>query len=109
MAKLRRVLYRFYWKAEAALVPGLRSSQYAYYETLRALVSGKIWLDLGCGHQVFADWMSQEQADVLGRCHEVFGIDLDWAGLRAHPGISNKAIGDLAKLPFACESVEVVS
>ena len=106
---VRRAFYRFYTKAEARLVPGLTSSQYKYYETVRSLVGGKIWLDLGCGHQVFADWMAKEQADVLDRCRKVFGIDLDWAGLRAHPGIANKTFGDLTELPFAAASVELVS
>jgi ubiquinone/menaquinone biosynthesis C-methylase UbiE len=109
MSWLRRSLYRFYEKAEAILAPGLTSSQYGYYQTLRGLVDGKIWLDLGCGHQVFADWMGKEQAEVLGRCRRIFGIDLDWTGLRAHRGISNKTFGNLTELPFAGGSVEVVT
>lgn len=109
MSWLRSGLRRFYWKAEAILTPGLTSSQYGYYKTLRRLVGGKIWLDLGCGHQVFADWMSKEQAEVLERCHRVFGIDLDWTGLRAHLGITDKTFGNLAELPFASGSVELVT
>src|SRR4051794_9723202 len=108
MSGLRKALYRFYGKAEAALVPGLTSSQYGYYEMLRGLVAGKVWLDLGCGHQVFADWMGKEQDEVLKLCRQVYGIDLDWIGLRAHPGIANKVYGDLSKLPFASESIELV-
>ncbi|HEY6989538.1 MAG TPA: class I SAM-dependent methyltransferase [Bryobacteraceae bacterium] len=109
MSQLRSYLYRFYEKAEAILVPGLTSSQYTYYETLRRLVRGKIWLDLGCGHQVFTSWMVKEQAEVLGLCQTVFGIDLDWAGLRTHGGISNKVFGNLAELPFADGSMELVT
>jgi ubiquinone/menaquinone biosynthesis C-methylase UbiE len=109
MGRLRSSLYRFYEKAEAILVPGLTSSQYGYYKVLRRLVDGKIWLDLGCGHQVFADWMAKEQSEVLSRCRRVFGIDLDWSGLRTHPGISNKTFGDLAELPFADGTVELVT
>ena len=109
MSRLRRSLYKFYEKAEAILVPGLTSSQYGYYKVLRRLVSGKTWLDLGCGHQVFADWMVKEQAEVLGNCRTVFGIDLDWIGLRTHPGISNKTFGDLTALPFADGTMELVT
>ncbi len=97
MGMLRQFVYRMYWKAEAAIVPGLRSSQYCYSEKLRPLVRGKIWLDLGCGHQVFADWMTKEQAEVVAGCRTAYGIDLDWTGLRAHPAISNKVFGDLAQ------------
>jgi len=106
---LRRLLYRFYWKAEKAIVPGLTSSQYCYYDKLRSLVPGKVWLDLGCGHQVFADWMTKEQSEVIRSSARVYGIDLDWAGLRAHPGISNKVFGDLSSLPFKADSMDVVS
>jgi ubiquinone/menaquinone biosynthesis C-methylase UbiE len=98
-----------YWKAESALVPGLRSSQYCYYEKLRPLVPGKVWLDLGCGHQVFGDWMTKEQAEVVESSKKAYGIDLDWKGLRAHPDISNKIYGDLARLPLKDGSIDVVS
>lgn len=109
MHTIRELIYRMYWRAESAIVPGLRSSQYCYYEKLRPLVRGKVWLDLGCGHQVFADWMAKEQAEVVQGCKTAYGIDLDWAGLRAHPDISNKVYGDLAQLPFEGASMDVVS
>ncbi|MGA8029545.1 MAG: class I SAM-dependent methyltransferase [Bryobacteraceae bacterium] len=105
----RRLLYRAYWKAEAAIVPGLTSSQYGYYKKLRSLIPDKTWLDLGCGHQVFADWMTNEQAEIIASCRTAYGIDLDWTGLKAHPAISNKVFGDLAHLPFEAECVDVVS
>lgn len=109
MASIRKHLFKAYWQVESALVPGLTTSQHAYYLKLRELAPRKIWLDLGCGHQVFAEWMEKEQAEVLASCREVFGIDLDWAGLKGHQGIRNKVFGDLGALPFADASVELVS
>jgi ubiquinone/menaquinone biosynthesis C-methylase UbiE len=109
MPSLRELLYRFYWKAEASIVPGLTSSQYCYYRKLRWLLPGRIWLDLGCGHQVFAEWMAKEQSEVIASSAEVHGIDLDWESLRAHTGISNKVFGDLSSLPFKTDSIDVVS
>ncbi len=106
---LRNLLYRAYWKAESVLAPGLTSSQSGYYHKLRALVPGKEWLDLGCGHQVFADWMTKEQSEVIASSNRVYGIDLDWTGLRRHPEISNKIFGDLVSLPFRDASFDVVS
>jgi SAM-dependent methyltransferase len=53
--------------------------------------------------------MGREQAEVLGLCRRVFGIDLDWTGLQAHRKILNKTFGNLAELPFATGSVEVVT
>ncbi len=109
MGTFRNLVYRMYWKAETAIVPGLRSSQFCYCEKLRPLVRGAVWLDLGCGHQVFADWMTKEQAELIGGCKTAYGIDLDWIALRAHLDISNKVFGDLAGLPFEGASMDVVS
>jgi len=107
---LRPALYRWYWQAEKRITPRLRSSQYAYYERLRdALHEGSRWLDLGCGHQVFGEWMTREQQEVVGRSRAVFGIDLDWEGLRRHAAIPNRVSGDLQHLPFQTGSCDVVS
>lgn len=106
---LRNLLFRAYWKAEKLITPGLTSSQVCYYRKLKELVPGKDWLDLGCGHQVFADWMTKEQSEVITSSKSVYGIDLDWTGLKAHPEISNKIFGDLAALPFRDEAFDVVS
>jgi SAM-dependent methyltransferase len=107
---LRRALYKFYFRAEKILTPRLRSSQYAYYDALRAqLGPASRWLDLGCGHQVFADWMTREQADVVSRSGMVAGIDLDWEGLRKHPAIDRRVFGDLTRLPFPAGHWTVVS
>ena len=102
-------LYHAYWGIEQKLVPGLRSTQYDYAEQLISLLDGKRWLDLGCGHQVFPDWMRDEQARVLRSAGRITGIDLDWEGLRKHPGIRDKVFGDLQRLPFAAGSFDVVS
>jgi SAM-dependent methyltransferase len=109
VADLRTFLFKSYWKAEAFVVPGLASSQYCYYKKLRPIVQDRIWVDLGCGHQVFADWMTAEQSQVLSSCRRAFGVDLDWDGLKAHPGITNKIFADLGHLPIQSNSVEVVS
>ena len=107
---IRSALYRFYYRAETLIARGLRSSQYAYYEKLRsALSKTSRWLDLGCGHQVFADWMTGEQQQVIENSGTVVGIDLDWPGLRQHAGIQKKIFGDLTHLPFRSSSFDVVS
>jgi SAM-dependent methyltransferase len=110
MAGVRRALFHFYWKLEQWLVPGLSSSQNAYYKQVAGLMSkSPVWLDVGCGHQVFADWMTREQDEVIGKSRHVFGIDLDWEGMRKHPSIHDKVMGNLAFLPFASGSFDVVS
>ena len=109
MAGLRTLLFQSYWKAEALLVPGLASSQYCYYKKLLPLVQDRIWMDLGCGHQVFADWMNAEQTQVLSACRRAFGVDLDWTGLQTHPGIADKIFADLTQIPVRAGCMEIVS
>jgi ubiquinone/menaquinone biosynthesis C-methylase UbiE len=110
MRGARAVLYKLYWKAEKLIVPGLRSSQYAYYETLRARLNDRPrWLDLGCGHQVFADWMLLEQAEVMSRARPVVGLDYDHQSLRKHTALSCKVAGDLRRLPFPDGSFDLAT
>jgi SAM-dependent methyltransferase len=107
---LRTTLYNFYFRAEKVIAPSLRSSQYAYYDALRAqLGPSSRWLDLGCGHQVIADWMTHEQDAVVAQSKLVAGIDLDWDGLRKHAGIKRRVFGDLSRLPFSSGSWDVIS
>jgi ubiquinone/menaquinone biosynthesis C-methylase UbiE len=107
---VRRILYKFYWSIEQRIVPGLRPTQYAYFETLlRVLRKDDDWLDLGCGHQVFGGWMMREQAQAISACRHIYGMDLDWNGLRAHAGIRDKIYGNLGQLPVRSCSVDIVT
>jgi SAM-dependent methyltransferase len=107
---LRASLYRFYFRAEKRITPNLRSSQYAYYDALRTQLTGSPrWLDMGCGHQVFADWMTGEEQTVIGQSALAAGIDLDWDGLRNHKGLDRRVFGDLRRLPFQTGAWDVVS
>jgi hypothetical protein len=61
---VRTLAYKFYWKIEQKIVPGLRSAQYHYQEAVSAAMPpGGRWLDLGCGHQVFAEWMLTQERE----------------------------------------------
>lgn len=102
-------LYRAYWATERVLLPGARSTQQEYFHSLAPLVRDKDWLDIGCGHSVFWPWMEREEREVTEGARSVVGIDLDWAGLRAHRGIQCKAFASGCELPFADESFDVVS
>lgn len=107
---LRKRLYRFYWRLEKMIFPALRSSQYVYYEALKYwLPPGCRWLDLGCGHQVFASWMRAEELDLINRSQHVFGVDLDVDGMKKHQSIHNRMVGNLECLPFPDASMEMVT
>jgi len=64
MGQLRQILFKFYFRAERLLTPGLRNAQYAYRETLKEKLSADtLWLDIGCGRRLFPDWMPGGQAE----------------------------------------------
>jgi ubiquinone/menaquinone biosynthesis C-methylase UbiE len=107
---MRRFLYRVYWKLEALLVPGLASSQYSYFNRLMPLLKNHpVWLDLGCGHQIFAEWMAREQAQAAAAAKRIVGIDLAVPSMRQHPALSGRVMGRLETLPFADQSFDIVT
>jgi SAM-dependent methyltransferase len=107
---MRRALYRIYCRLERRLAPGLRYSQHAFAEALQSEIGERpVWLDLGCGHQLFPDWMRDQQSRVLSRTRWVVGIDLDLASLRAHTAYRDKALASGYQLPFATKSFDLVS
>lgn len=103
-------LYSFYWRLERKIVPGNTSSQNVYFRELkRFLPEQPVWLDLGCGHQLFAEWLMAEQNEMVKRSKQLVGIDLDRAGLIRHAGLRDKVEGSLERLPFRDAAFDVVT
>jgi SAM-dependent methyltransferase len=99
-----------YWALEKRIVPGLRSSQYAYYEAVRAQTASRpVWLDVGCGHQVFASWMDKEEAEVTRAAAMVVGMDFDLPSLKKHATIRRVLVGDLSAAPFASGVFDLIT
>jgi len=113
MVVLRPAFERFYAAAKNVLVPGLRSSQFAYKDTLYLRVNQDTrWLDLGCGHQIFPKWMptaDQDQLDISSACEVLVGIDYDFRSLQQHRGLKHKIRGDIERLPFKDQSFDLVT
>jgi ubiquinone/menaquinone biosynthesis C-methylase UbiE len=106
----RSLAYKFYWKVEQKIVPGLKSSQYHYQEAVSGgVLPGGRWLDLGCGHQVFAEWMIEEEREVVSRAGFFAGIDVDVPGIRGHRSLHNPVLGNLTMLPFSDGAFEIVT
>lgn len=106
----RQWLMRCYWKLERRIVPGLRSSQYAYYETIRSRLNGqRTWLDLGCGHHMFASWMEEEQADLMARAGMIVGIDYDQPSLKKNASIRHLAVADVRHAPLRSGMFELIT
>jgi 2-polyprenyl-3-methyl-5-hydroxy-6-metoxy-1,4-benzoquinol methylase len=94
-------LRRQYRKLEQIIVPGLRYSTYEYCDQVTAAAGQDIvWLDIGCGHQAFAPWMRSEQQKAYSKCRGVYGIDLDFEGLKKHTDLKNKVLASGNTIPF---------
>jgi ubiquinone/menaquinone biosynthesis C-methylase UbiE len=101
---------KVYWVLEKALYPSLRFSQYHYYETLKRVIPQSCdWLDLGCGHQMFASWMARQEQELTQRSRKLMGIDVDWEGLKQNTILSGRVLGNLEALPFHSTSFDVAT
>lgn len=107
---LRKTLFRFGGKLQRAIVPGLRDSQYVYKDIVESYLEGRrCWLELGCGHHVFGEWMVREQGEVLARASSVVGLDYEFDSVRKHKSIHKKAVGDVYRLPLKSGSFDLVT
>ncbi len=107
----RSLCRSFYGKAVEAIFPGgLRNAQYSFHNLLlNRMPVRPAWLDLGCGHAFFGDWMTQESETAAALAAGIVGIDLDFASLRKHSRLDHRVIGDGGALPFAPESFDLVT
>ena len=108
---IRRILVKAYYRSLRFLCPGLRNSQFAYREMLEDLVTPHTrWLDLGCGHQFFPEWMpdsKQMQVQLLGRAAYAVGIDpVDY---RPHVAGLHKIAATVEQLPFPDNSFSLIT
>ncbi len=113
MENLRKKLFRFYYRAEGILAPGLRNAQFAYLELLKTrLALDTRWLDIGCGRRLFPEWMpdaEKEQAALQTLMKATFGLDPDIASLRDNRFVRYRVVGDSGSLPFADMSFDLLT
>ena len=107
---MRKRLYALYAQLERRIHPKLRYSQNHYRDLLDAVVPENCdWLDLGCGHQMFASWMEKESHDLAARSRRLVGLDRDLLGLKKNTVIHDAVFGDIEALPFESDSFDIVT
>lgn len=107
---LRERLYSLYRFFQRRITPGLQFSQYIYQQVLEAQVSpGSRWLDVGCGHQLLPPWRLQEERELVARPQRIIGLDPHFPSLLNHRTIALRVNADVARLPFADESFDLVT
>ena len=94
-----------------ALHLDMTHAQKHYARALSSLVTaGDKWLDIGCGRQILPAWvMNQERQRALAsKASLLVGMDVDEAILK-HPLLDARVIGKGEKLPFACETFDLLT
>ncbi|MEW6209036.1 MAG: class I SAM-dependent methyltransferase [Acidobacteriota bacterium] len=99
-----------YRRLQRRIAPNLKYSQTIYEEIVREHVrDGSVWLEAGCGHQIFPEWRSSEEQETVSRARMVVGVDLDFEGMKKHRTIERVVYSNLEQLPFASESFGLVT
>src|SRR5437763_11728965 len=107
---LRRASHSFYPRVHKLLTPRLRHSQYAYRDKLNAAVnSTSRWLDAGCGHGLFPEWIPDRGAPLARRSAIIVGIDCDCPSLWENQIVHHRVVGDLGALPFQAGTFDLIS
>lgn len=105
-----QLAYRMYWKLERVITPGLRSTQYDYRDVLlHYLERGSAWLDVGCGHAIFPDWVGDSARTAVETAGCVVGIEYGIESIRQHALIRNRVVGDIERAPFRPGSFDLVT
>jgi len=95
----RNSLCQAYWRLEKVIDPGVVNSQQNYADLVRSWIdSDSEWLDMGCGHDVFAPWLPSA-ANVVAKSKLVVGLDYDLESLKKHNLIRNRVRGDVMNPP----------
>jgi SAM-dependent methyltransferase len=101
-----------YWKARAAITPGLENSQFAYAISLASnLQLSCKWLDLGCGHQILPDFVARRRhpMDLERTRIRAVGLDPDLRALQRNASMHLRVRGGGEALPFRGDSFDLVS
>ena len=99
-----------YWFMRRRIIPKLQGSQDIYEHTLKSLMRPDLrWLDIGCGHQILAEWRADAEQELLPPGGVVVGLDYDLPSLQAHRSIFLRVRGDIVQLPFVDSSFDLVT
>ena len=103
-------LYASYFKMEKRLAPRVRYAQLHYEEVLARYVhTGTRWLDVGCGRRLLPPWRQAQEAELIGRCEQLVGIDQDLPSLHDNQSTRLLCYGAIGQLPFADGSFSLVT
>ena len=95
---MKRLLYKIYWALQSLIAPSLEFSQRKYARVIQSQVTPATrWLDLGCGHQLWPEWIAG-QRECADRAAMLVGLDPDAASVRRNSYVHHRVVG--LQLPF---------
>jgi len=105
---------KIYWHIQKKILPNAQPSQKVYEDCVRNMVNPDVvWLDLGCGHQLFRSWRERSGAEaekeIVSRCRFVCGLDYDLDSLKKHRSFKMKLRADISKIPFVNSSFDLIT
>jgi SAM-dependent methyltransferase len=103
---VHRFMEQSYWWLEHRIAPRAESSQNVYARIVKAnLTTSTRWLELGCGHQLWGDWIPISEE--VRRVAFLVGIDPDVRSLAANDVIRHRVAG--LELPFRDGSFDLIT
>lgn len=102
--------YQDYTALKQRFVPTLHFNQAIYEEAVASAVSeDTAWLDAGTGWHILPSWRGEMERSLADRARIVIGCDADEASLQKHRTLRCLAVADLEQLPFAAESIDLLT
>jgi SAM-dependent methyltransferase len=104
---MKKQLYKLYWALQRRIAPGVEFSQRRYARVVQAHVTPDTrWLDLGCGHQLWPDWIPG-QHEAADRAALLVGVDPDVSSVRRNRYVHHRIAA--LQLPFRDGSFTLVT
>jgi len=86
------------------------SAQEIYEDFIKEIsCESTLWLDLGCGHQLFRSWRISEEKRLLHNRKHFLGLDYDFDSLLEHRTTKKLIRGDMVNLPLKSNSLDLVT
>jgi hypothetical protein len=92
---------------ETVIDSGITSAEYSMRPSVKSSVTGRTrWLELGCGHQLWPDWIPG-QVEAARSAALAVGLDPDVDSLRRNRVLRHRVAGP--RLPFRDGSCRLVT
>jgi len=102
--------YQDYVRLKRRLVPTLQFNQAIYEEAVASAVSeDTAWLDAGTGWHILPPWRQEAERALVGKARLAVGCDVDEASIRKHHTLQYVSVANLEQLPFATESMDLIT